>query len=105
MCAQDAVSSAREENNELEADCVDNESDSESESNKCDGWDTQTQSSCQANCTMNDLILKDLFYHSAIIYLMPETQIPFQSSVQSLGTNPKEWTRPQTSWFSSDMST
>lgn len=41
MCVQDAVSSAREENNELEGDCVDNESDSESESNKCDGWDTQ----------------------------------------------------------------
>lgn len=35
--SQDAVSSAREENNELEGDCVDNESDSESESNKCDG--------------------------------------------------------------------
>lgn len=104
MCVQDAVSSAREENNELDGDCVDNESDSESESNKCDGWDTQTQSSCQANHTLNDLILKDKFYHSVIIYLMRETQIRFQSSVH-LGTNPKEWTRPKTPWFSSDIST
>lgn len=68
------------------------------------GGTLKTQSSCQANHTLNDLILKEKFYHSVIIYLMPETQIRFQSSVH-LGTNPKEWTRPQTPWFSSDIST
>ena len=68
------------------------------------GGTLKTQSSCQANHTLNDLILKEKFYHSVIIYLMPETKIRFQSSVH-LGTNPKEWARPQTPWFSSDIST